>query len=662
MAKKIKTETVAPKIAAAPGITPAATAPNTPLMLNFRFQAAVIALIAFLFYCNTFSHENALDDRMVITDNEYVQQGFAGIPHILTSDAYESYAAKQHSANMLTGGRYRPLSIVTFAIEQQFLGIADRAPQEHTGQPRSTMLTDAEKEKIIADMHPRHVINVLLYMLSLVVLLSFLRKVVFPAAPMAAFAATVLFAILPVHSEVVANVKSRDELLSMLFICLTFIYAFRYQEHKKVNTLVAALGSFFLALLSKEYALTLVVLLPVALYLLKGFNLQKSFTAFLPFLAPLALYGMMRGSAEKGTVDLVNMDIMNAPYLFATASQKLASELYVLLDYLRLLVFPIPMSSDYSYRQLPYRNFGDPLVWCSILAYIGLVLSMIVLFTRRHVLAMGLAFYLLPLLLVCNIFVNIGAPMGERLIYHSSLGFCIVVGYLLATAARKAGTPAKGMMVMAGALGIAVLLCGFATINRNADWKNDRTLFLKDVQTVPNSVMANCNAGAATMDIAAETKDSLLQRAYYLKAITFFNKTIALDSVYVNAYVNRAVCYYKTGNADGALADCDTVRAHSPGQPSLPYMYSVFSNYFFKEGMKYGIAGQHELAIKAFRKAADATPREPETWFNIGFANFSAGHYREALGAWDTLKKIQPNNTRADQYYEQARLGATKQP
>ena len=90
---------------------------------GFRLQAVIIGLIAFVFYCNSVTNDWAFDDMLVIVQNDYVHMGFAGVPKILGGDAFESFTRGQNEQNnQLTGGRYRPLSIMTYAIEQQILG------------------------------------------------------------------------------------------------------------------------------------------------------------------------------------------------------------------------------------------------------------------------------------------------------------------------------------------------------------------------------------------------------------------------------------------------------------------------------------------------------------------------------------------------------------
>ena len=90
-------------------------APNKGLsswMSSFRVQAVIVALLALLLYGNTIKNEYAFDDSLVIVRNEFVHRGFAGLPDIFSKDAYYSYFNQLNTSNQLSGGRYRPLSLV----------------------------------------------------------------------------------------------------------------------------------------------------------------------------------------------------------------------------------------------------------------------------------------------------------------------------------------------------------------------------------------------------------------------------------------------------------------------------------------------------------------------------------------------------------------------
>ncbi len=625
-------------------------------IMSFRMQAIIIGVLGIIFYFNSFFNEYALDDRPIIVENEFVKQGLAGIPKIFTSDAFESYFSKQNSGNPLTGGRYRPLSIVTFAIEQQILGLPETdAPAANNKEIKPYSISDEAQAKAIHDMHARHVVNVLLYVLSVIVLLYFLRTIVFPGNYIVPFLTAILFLVHPIHTEVVANVKSRDEIMSLLFICLTFIYAFRYHDGRKQSSLIKALLCFFLALLSKEYAITLIVLLPLAFYLFRNESFGKGFRSLVPYLIPLGLYFAMRISVISGGKEGVPDNIMNVPYLYATGVQKIASIVAILLTYVQLLVFPHPLASDYSYNQIPYRDLASPMFWASLVFYAGVIGAFLVLLRKRHVLAFALGFYLLNLLLISNILVNIGAPMGERLIYHSSLGFVMVVAWLLYNAFNKMLPGKTGQLALAGVAGIIVVCSAFKTIDRNKDWKNDKTLFLRDVEAVPNNNRILGNAGSACIDMGDPETDKQKQADWYRKGIKFLDRSIAINPKFADAYQNRGVCYYKLGFADKAVADWDSVKLHYPTNPNLAYLYSIASNYYFKHGIESGNAGRHEDAILNFRKAAHVTPQASDIWFNIGFASYSINKFSDAAEAFGICMRLDPKNVRAKQMYEQAK-------
>src|ERR1700733_11963450 len=71
-------------------------------LTDFRMQAMVLIVLGFLFYANSFNNEYAFDDGIVILKNEYVQEGFSGIPKILTRDAYDSFYRQQNASQQFS--------------------------------------------------------------------------------------------------------------------------------------------------------------------------------------------------------------------------------------------------------------------------------------------------------------------------------------------------------------------------------------------------------------------------------------------------------------------------------------------------------------------------------------------------------------------------------
>lgn len=596
---------------------------------SFRLQAMLLALLSILFYANTFTHEAAFDDMMAISENQYVQQGVSGIPSILTTDAFQSYLEHKNGSNQLAGGRYRPLSLITFAIEQQLMGVAP-----------DTETSNEKEARIAAQMHSRHMINVLLYALSVVVLLAMLRYVVFPGNPVAAFVATLIFAIHPLHTEVVANVKSRDEILSVLFISLTFIKAFKYYDNRKTGDLILALACFFLALLSKEYAVTLAALIPLSFFIFRKATLPASLKAAAIHIAPLALYVLLRQGSVTEMAEGAEKNVLNNPYLYATPVQKLATEIQVLLQYLKLLLLPHPLIADYSYRAIPYSSFSNPLVWLSVGVYLTLTGAMGWLVRKRHLLGFALAIYLGNLLLVSNLLVDIGAPMGERLIYHSSIGFCIALAWF---AGQWVGNNKAATTALAGALAALTVAAGYVVIDRNKDWKNSETLFMADVRKSPDNVLMNNNAAAGCMANAKRTTDPAERKEWFTKAIAYFDKAIAIYPDHMLAHLNRGLSYFNMGQPYRALPDWDTVRKHNPTQPNLDNYFTYAAKYCYSEGNRLAAAGKNDSAIYVFKLGVDAAPALPEMWYQLAAAYLRAGDAATALSSIERANVLSPN-------------------
>jgi hypothetical protein len=567
-------------------------------------QAAFVALLALVFYANTIQNQYALDDTAVIVQNEYVHQGLAGIPDILTNDVYASYYSRLGSSDQLSGGRYRPLSVVTFAVEQQLLGpVAKGATDSVITYGLGLDLQEHYEQQFIRQMHVRHAVNVVLYAVLVVLLLYFFNTMVFAGQPLMALIAALLFAIHPIHTEVVANVKSRDELLSLIFILLTFICSFWYLQRNHLKWLVAALGCYCLALLSKEYAITLVFLLPLSFYVLGGQQLGKSIVKSISFWVVAGIYALIRLKMLGPRSELADNDIQINPYAWASSTEKWATEIATSLNYLKLLIFPHPLSSDYSYNQITYKDFSHPLVWLSLAVHIGLVVGFIYFLRKKHLLAFAIGFYLANLLMINNFLFDIGATMGERLIFHSSVGFVIALAWLVVKGLERLKRPALQRGLLIGALGVIVVLCGFKTIARNRDWKNDTTLFFQDINVSPNSFLVNVNVATMLVNHSDFVTDAQKRNADLKRGVQLYTRVLGMQNNYVMGYLNRCIAYYKLNNADSMVADLDRVKTLYPIHPMLPQMY-------YRAGELYYSQARYAPADSAMLWCLRMNPRE----------------------------------------------------
>jgi cytochrome c-type biogenesis protein CcmH/NrfG len=571
----------------------------------------LLAIIACVIYMNTLPNQFALDDDLVFKNNKYVQQGFSGIPTILTSDIFASYFEDYDVDQMLSGGRYRPLSQVTFAIEYQLFGA-----KPMTG----------------------HIINMLLYGLLIAILFKTLLRS-FRMGPDVVFITTLLFAVHPVHTEVVANIKSRDEILSLMFILLSFRYYFSYTDTAKMKYLLFAGLMTFLALLSKEYAYVLLILLPVAISTFRqGKNEGKLLPVMLTFLSAAIVFSMMRYSIVGFQVIQLE-EVLNNPYYNASPTEALATKVFVLLKYLLLLIFPHTLSADYSYPQIPYADFASPVFWISAIIYIGITAAGIYYTYKRHFMGFAILTYLLFLFPVSNLVLDIGATMGERLLFHASFGFCLAVSYLLVQLHHKFSLNSAMLTVP---LLLILIAASAKTMQRNRAWYDTDTLFLTDVKTNTEGIIVNANAGDAMLKRSFAEKDPVKKKAQLNEARAYLKKTLIAYPEFVNGLVNMGLVEHQEGRNDTAMKYWLQAQKYLPQSPHFPRL----ATFFYEQGM---IASSTDLrqGITYLKMATQLAPAKSEYMSNLGGAYYTIKNYDSAMYCWEAALRINPNDPEA---------------
>ena len=445
---------------------------------KFPLPYLLILITCFILYGNTLLNDYTLDDKIVILQNQFTKKGFGGIGDILKYDSFAGFFGKQ--TNYVAGGRYRPLSLVTFAIEYAFFG-------------ENTFIS--------------HLINILLYTLTCIILYSVLRKLLQKYDSnrkwllSVSFIATILFAAHPLHTEVIANIKGRDEIMTLLGSLAVMYYSLRYLETNRAVYLYANLLIFSLALMSKENAVTFIAIIPFALYFFTKSGVKKYLAILTPLAIATLIYLIIRHMVLGSFRLPESHELMNNPFIDTNESEKLATTIYTWGLYLKLLLFPHPLTYDYYPKQIPIVNFSDVRVLISLIAYMFLAAVAFFGIKKKRLVAFGILFFAASFSLVSNLFFNVGTFMNERFMYISSIGFCIILAYILISGLQKILKPDKIYRnVVSSILLLIIGLYSVKTIVRNTVWKNNYTLFTHDVKISPNSAKGNCATGSVFMN------------------------------------------------------------------------------------------------------------------------------------------------------------------
>ncbi len=524
--------------------------------------ALCVFLFAVLLYANTLGHQFTQDDAVVITQNTFVKQGFAGLGKIFGNDTFAGFEPMQGQASQVAGGRYRPLSLGLFAVLFQFVG---------------------------ANPKVFHGLSILLYALVCALAFRVLRRVLPDFGWAGLFAVALLFAAHPVHTEVVANVKGCDETLAMLLALLAWGLVFRVFDSGKKQGYGLAAALFFLACLAKESVLFMAALVPLSLWFFRKTTWRETLPAVLALGAGAVAYLLARGGVVGWSFATPQHDweLMNHPFLKYVASgsagqwvpfsagEKNATILYGLGRYLGLMLWPHPLTSDYYPRHIGIMTFGGAGVWLSILGLAALVGLAWRGWRGRRAYSFGIAFFLVNLLLVANIFFSVGVHLAERFLFLPSLGLLLAgIDFLKNSPSAPSGfgsplSNSKGSWAKIFGpfwlpVGLVCLLFSLKTISRNRDWKDNFTLATADVQTSANSAKSQYWYGTQLLDRALKMPDGPAKTAQLRAASEHLSKSIEIHPTFYDAFLARGAAVFYLGEFESAADNYRHAGAMNP--------------------------------------------------------------------------------------------------
>jgi len=613
---------------------------------NKKLLYYIIFLIPVILYFNTLFNDYALDDSIVITDNLFVKQGLAGIKDIFTTETFTGFFGKKK--DLVQGGRYRPLSVATFAIEFAIWGFHPAAS---------------------------HLINIILYSLLCLILFKTLQRILFffnkdqKSIPIA-FLATLLFAVHPIHTEVVANSKGRDELLAVLFLLLSVLFFIKYIDKSSTKALLLTGILLFIALLSKENALTAI---PIAIVLLilkyPEISIKRSLSGLLLLFIAAIIYIGIRFRVAGGFSGVDSNELMNNPFLHASVHQRSATIFYTLLLYLKLLIFPHPLTYDYYPYHINLQSWSNAWVIFSVSIHIILVLTGILNIRKNRILSFGILFYIITLLPVSNLVVNIGSFMNERFLFLPSVGYALLAGFLFFTLLsyhEKIWLRRIALYILSAIL----ILFSTKTIIRNTQWKNNYTLFTHDVKISKNSAKGNCTAGGILLETAQSKTDPEEKKRLLLQSMNYLSKAIKIHPNYVDALlllgnvhfeydknIPEVLIYYRklfilAPGHELALNNLKSmlVTSQNADHRKLGYRYilSMYPDDFdanYQLGVTYGKMGGQLDSSKIYLKIA--LHEQPENKLvnrDLGVAYAMSGQYEESLSCFEKVIRLEPND------------------
>ncbi len=646
----------------------------------------LFTLLGFLLYGNTLFHEFTLDDAIVITDNSFTKKGWSGIWDQLSNDQFVGFYGEKKE--LVSGGRYRPLSMVVFTIQYALVG-------------ESPFLG--------------HLCNILMYILN-----GFLLYLVFSKL-LSKYTASVwkidfpllvslLWFFHPIHTEVVANIKGLDEMMAFAGELLVLNLILNYLQSKQFLHLISIALLFFFTLLSKENAITWLAIIPVSLYFFTSYRFKEVLPAYASILIAAVCWFAIRYQVVGGGISSVADSIMNDPFLESSVSEKYATIVLTLGKYLQLLVFPHPLTYDYYPKHIPIVNWQNSLVILSLIAYAGLIAISIKGFFKKSLLTYGILVYGITLSIASNLFFPIGAFMNERFVYVSALGFSLILAYGLYYGLPKLiPHKQKCMQFTQYSLLVIALLYAAKTISRNQVWESNFTLATHDAAISVNGAKSNIMAGGIILEEKVPLAKSIVERNALLdesmrylnqallvypeytdalllmgnaqwekhksakQVMPYYYRILSMNPFHQNTIQNALIILEQEQDIDFRIQSYETLLKYNANQAAVylnlgraygqhrndlsqakdkleialqlePNNYEVLRNL----GIVYGLSTSYNKAIEVLQRAIQIRPDIAENYIDLGVSYYNIGDKVKAKAYLDKAQDLNPNMNRAN--------------
>lgn len=408
-----------------------------------------------------------------------------------------------------------------------------------------------------------HFVNLFLYALTGFLIYLFVDRLF--KKNLLAYLSGIIFLILPIHTEVAANIIGRAEILALFFSLLALIELIKDKKDeagvKKYKKYWLAGLWFFLAIGSKETAVAVLPLAVLIVYfnelIIKNFFwhkeiLFKYLPAWLWLAAGAVAYFALRLMVLGQQYFLSSQtSLVENPLRFVAAGPRIITAFAILWLYVKKSFWPFNLCSDYSFNQISVLHAFNAQAILGISFFILIIVGIFLFFRRAPILSLGSAFFLFSFLPAANIIFPAGTIMGERLMYYPSVGLSFYLAYglyiIYNLRPHKIFTPSdkivdvsavknklvpvnnfnfkKGDKYLAGfgylAISLFIVLAVFYSVIgflRAGDWLTEKRLFVSAAKCAPNSVLSRSNLGAQYYlagDLAAAKKELLAAQKIY---------------------------------------------------------------------------------------------------------------------------------------------------
>ncbi|KAK2850250.1 hypothetical protein Q7C36_009033 [Tachysurus vachellii] len=600
--------------------------------LQSRLLVASVALVCFI---NSYDGDFVFDDSEAIINNKDLNPD-TPLSNIWKNDFWGSNLSSNSSHKS-----YRPLTVLTFRLNYLLAG----------------------------GLHPVgfHVLNIGLHCVISALMIDVFAILIAGLAcngkdkrpahlPKASVLAALFFAAHPVHTESVAGIVGRADLLCALFFQLSFLsYCRAFQAGDKpekfsVSWIIVSLLLCAVAMLCKEQGITvlgvnasfdILVISNVNIYDLTRRLLvakrakdviEKVRNGLLLRLALLLLGGSLLLFARwriMGTGPPAFTEVDNPASFAENVFFRIVNYNYYYSLNAWLLLCPWWLCFDWSMGCVPLiKSAGDwRIVWLLLLwaCLIGLIRQALCSpdSSERRTLTFGLVLLVIPFLPASNLFFRVGFVIAERVLYLSTAGYCLILAYAVAYCCWRWKRPKKLLQAaMLALLGVNVARCAL----RSQQWRSEQSLFTSALSVCPLNAKVHYNVGK-----------NLADRGNQSAAIKYYREAVRLHPKYVHAM----------NNLGNILKERNELQEAEDMLSTAVLIQPDFAAAWMNLGIVQNSLKRFEEAEKSYWNAIKFRKKYPDCYYNLGRLYADQNRHVDALNAWRNATMLKPDHSLA---------------
>lgn len=566
----------------------------------------LVFFLTVLSYSTSFKHDYNLDDQYIYQSLPKPEEGLHGVFSVF----YKSYNFSD----------YRPVTILTFAIEQLIFGLNPEVS---------------------------HAINIFLFLLLCCSIYYIFVQLPVNNIKFTILAATLLFCVHTSHTEVVCSIKNRDNILSMLFGIWSLHAFIQFHLLNKKRYLISGILLMLTAVLCKLDAAVFLLLTPLSFYTFYTINYKKIILIIITIFVVLLV--------QKGMMDHVISQEKSSSFAFASFTEnplstdasflnKISQGIQSASYYVKFMLIPKDYYYYFGYDMIPVKSLFSPLILFLFILHTFFLLYGVYQLKRNKLLGYSILFFYFSISYCLNIIAIVAGIVSVRYSFIASFGFCLLSGVTIQLISDKLKTSSfiqqssftekirqhsTSILTIIGVLYFLPF-----TISRNSDWKNIYTLIKADIGDLKQSFQGNRIAASYVLHSSINEDDSLNQQLllkqgllYALNARSLYKK----DN-YINELTGQA--YYRLNNFPSAKTVFkENLLVNDTSVTSLEFLGDI---YFEKES-------KYDSAAILFKKIISIRPTYDTPYFKYLNAAYKAGKKKDVLEYFSTMSVKKQN-------------------